>query len=145
MLSWFKRKRTERKATHLGSSSPVSSSYDPMIDPNMPGSLMWNVIHADHSSIRHQLHNIMSAISDYAARVQAQFDTINTATDSIATHVTGVQADVTQLKALIEQLQNSQGGISSGHSDCSASSYDAGSSCSDSSPSDSGGSSCGCD
>lgn len=47
---------------------------------------------------------IMSAISDYAARVQASFDRISTGIDGLA-------GDIASLKALVDQLQNSPGAI----------------------------------
>ncbi len=46
----------------------------------------------------------MSAISDYAEKVNAAFD-------SIATSIDGVVADVAGLKKVIEDLQNSPGTI----------------------------------
>lgn len=65
----------------------------------------------DLLQINTKLDTIMSALSDYAARVSAQFDSIEAATESLTTHVSGVEADVQSLKALIEQLQNSPGAI----------------------------------
>lgn len=47
----------------------------------------------------------MSAISDYAGRVQTAFDSISAGID-------GVSNDVAALKAKIEELQNSPGVIS---------------------------------
>ena len=62
----------------------------------------------DYFSIRRQLINmearIMSAISDYAERVQVAFD-------AIGTGIEGVAADIAALKAKIEELQNSPGAI----------------------------------
>ncbi len=48
---------------------------------------------------------IMTAISDFAAAVQASFDAANAS-------IAGIQGDVTDLKAQIDALQNSSGAIS---------------------------------
>lgn len=56
--------------------------------------------------------NIMSAISEYAGRVQAHLDNISSAVDGLGTAVAGVGKDVLWLKDKIAELQNSNGGIS---------------------------------
>ncbi len=53
----------------------------------------------------------MSAIQDYAARVDAAFTAIGGSVDSIVTSVAGVTGDVQRLKDLITQLQNSAGTV----------------------------------
>lgn len=53
----------------------------------------------------------MSAISDYAASVNAAFDSISTQTDGLVNSIAGVAADVTFLKDTIDKLQNSPGTI----------------------------------
>lgn len=56
---------------------------------------------------------IMSAIGDYAARVNTAFDTIGTSVDEIVLAQTGIAGDVTELKRIILELQSNPGPISS--------------------------------
>jgi hypothetical protein len=55
--------------------------------------------------------NIMSAISDFAAKQKAFNDRQATAIDSVVTSQGGLTADIAELKRLIEELQNSPGTI----------------------------------
>lgn len=55
---------------------------------------------------------LMSAISDYVARVEAKFTEIEGGLTGLETAVTGVADDVAFLKETIEQLQNNPGPIS---------------------------------
>ncbi len=61
--------------------------------------------------ILNQLRNIMSAIKDYADRVNAKFDDIEAATTALGNAIGGIADDVAFLKETIEKLQNSPGTI----------------------------------
>jgi DNA anti-recombination protein RmuC len=65
-----------------------------------------------HSEIINKLKEIMSAISDFAAKQKAFNDRQDAAIDSLVASSTGLTGDVADLKALIEKLQNSPGEIS---------------------------------
>lgn len=54
---------------------------------------------------------IMSAITDYADRVNTAFDNIGSSVDGLVTSVNGITGDVAGLKDLITKLQNSPGQI----------------------------------
>jgi len=55
---------------------------------------------------------IMSAISDYAAKVNASFDAIEAGVMAANTSLTGLVDDVAYLKEVIDKLQNNPGPIS---------------------------------
>lgn len=62
--------------------------------------------------IETQLQNIMTKISDFAAKQQAHNSAVDAALDKVNTSVTGITGDISTLNALIKQLQDSQGQIS---------------------------------
>lgn len=53
----------------------------------------------------------MSAISDYAAKVDTVFTSIGESVDSVQNSLTGLTADVDGLKKIISDLQNNPGPI----------------------------------
>jgi peptidoglycan hydrolase CwlO-like protein len=55
---------------------------------------------------------IMSAISDFAGRVNTAFDTLNASATSLGDAITNLATDVTWLKDEITRLQNTPGPIS---------------------------------
>lgn len=53
----------------------------------------------------------MSAISEYAGKVDEHLEKIGTGIDDINTGIGGIDIDLQELKKLIEQLQNTPGQI----------------------------------
>lgn len=54
---------------------------------------------------------IMSVISEYAARVEAKFEIVSTSVDSLVASNTGIATDVAGLKEIILKLQTNPGPI----------------------------------
>lgn len=61
--------------------------------------------------LRQWKEEIMSAISDYAAKVDTAFAEIGTNVETLQGSIENVSKDVAGLKALIDKLQNSPGSI----------------------------------
>ncbi len=75
---------------------------------------------ATKDDLKHLGEQIMSAISDYTAAVDAHLDGIGTNVDGlveavggISTSIGGISGDVTELKRLLEEINNNPGPISS--------------------------------
>jgi hypothetical protein len=77
--------------------------------------LEWRKLHSEFATkhdLEHWSNKIMSAISDYSAKVDAAFTEVGTSVDEIVASVAGVSGDVASLKDIILKLQNNPGPIS---------------------------------
>jgi predicted nucleic acid-binding Zn-ribbon protein len=85
------------------------SHHCPHCDSEISGESDWSkflpATKFDLQQIEHQLNKIMSAITDFTAKVQAEFDKVNADLDAIT-------VEITALNQKIIALQNSPGTLS---------------------------------
>jgi predicted nucleic acid-binding Zn-ribbon protein len=73
--------------------------------------LILRVLSVMRQEIRFSRKQIMSAISDFAAKQKAFNERQGAAVDGAVTSLQGLTADVAELNRKIEELQNSSGGV----------------------------------